>query len=82
LGCWGKIFASGAPNDFSRSSEMPIAHTHFPEEPFFLPSVKSEDQPEALWLRYRSKGPMCQEHMAECAVKRAWGIAACVGCRL
>jgi hypothetical protein len=33
LGCWGKICASGAPNDFSRSFETPIVPTHFPEEP-------------------------------------------------
>lgn len=32
---WGEICASGAPNDFSRSSETPNAPTHFPDEPFF-----------------------------------------------
>jgi hypothetical protein len=30
---WGEICASGAPNDFSRSSETPNAPTHFPDEP-------------------------------------------------
>ncbi|MFH1882784.1 MAG: hypothetical protein ABIL62_08760, partial [Planctomycetota bacterium] len=32
-GTWGEICASGAPNDFSRSSETPIAPTHYSEEP-------------------------------------------------
>ena len=36
MDCWGEICASGAPNDFSRSSETPFATTHFPQEPFFI----------------------------------------------
>jgi len=33
---WGEICASGAPNDFSRSSETTNAPTHFSDEPSFL----------------------------------------------
>ncbi len=36
LGRRGEICASGAPNDFSRSSETPNTTTHYSEEPFFL----------------------------------------------
>ena len=41
LGWWGEICASGAPNDYFRSSETPFAATHCLQEPTFLPSVRT-----------------------------------------
>jgi hypothetical protein len=39
----GEICASGAPNDFSRSSETPNTPTHFSEEPYLAVSFLQQE---------------------------------------
>ena len=39
MGHGREICASGAPNDFSRSSETPNAPIHYPEEPEFVTHI-------------------------------------------
>jgi len=43
----GEICASGAPNDFSRSSETPNTTTHYSEKSFFAVFAKKK---EFLWF--------------------------------
>jgi len=37
--------ASGAPNDFSRSYDMPISPTHFPDEP----KIRDRSRSNMIW---------------------------------
>ena len=64
LGQAGEICASGAPNDFSRSSETPNTPTHYSEEPFILGVYLCPGNPVFEGLKYRP-GVTFQYHLLQ-----------------